>query len=671
SGTEPASDPAALPGATASDRQLVTEVPAAPPSPMPTELRGRVVTRRGDADQPVAGAEVLLQLRDADDFWNLDLEYGTQVLTMATCRSDGDGRFAFVVDRGRPYSVQARATGFAPATVGGARGGMEITLVVAGGATIEVTVREQQGDHPVAGARVEVHASGTRTLLCQGTTFVDSTFRAAGLPAGKVYVKVHAPLRLDPDWHSCELRPGEICRVEVRCGAAAVAAHGRVTDAVTGAPIVGAEVAASWVFEEFARTDGDGRYELRELEPGGHAELHVRAAGYGPEAVPIVVAADGVARDFALQPGGIVVGRLLDRSDHAVTEAYVAAGSSFAVGQGYIHTDWLRAVVDPSGRFVASGLHPARAYSLYIRCRGFGTRSYQLPRPVAAGERFDVGDVRLLPAGGVEGVVFDEAGQPFAGVEVGLSGHNRDQLLASSARPDPAATRQQVDQFESRDQTTGEDGVFRFAGVAAGDYHVRTSLHNQNSDSGPIVVVDGEVLEGLRLVLQRGLSLRGRVVQPDGSAPGERFYIQAVQSGSSSMAQGAVAADGTLVLDGIGPGRWHLQAWSVPGDWVMPALEVEAGAQDLRIVLQQAAFIRGSVLGVDGKPCVAQLYFIPDTDVNGSAAIEHTAADGTFRLKVGSGVRGKLTVMEPEGGVHRVTVEDVAAGAEGLVLQLK
>ncbi|MEE4380584.1 MAG: carboxypeptidase regulatory-like domain-containing protein, partial [Pseudomonadales bacterium] len=127
----------------------------------PARLFGRVV--RASDGEGVAGATVELRFRDADDFWNLDMEYGERIETLATVTTDPAGRFAFDVARGRSHRLRVSAHGFAPRTVHDCMGGAEVVVELGRGASLEGIVT-CAGD-PVVDVPVRLNVVGESVEL--------------------------------------------------------------------------------------------------------------------------------------------------------------------------------------------------------------------------------------------------------------------------------------------------------------------------------------------------------------------------------------------------------------------------------------------------------------------------------------------------------------------------
>jgi beta-lactamase regulating signal transducer with metallopeptidase domain len=219
-----------------------------------------------------------------------------------------------------------------------------------------------------------------------------------------------------------------------------VAIEGKVTDAVTGKPVPGADV-RGWVClvdfrpdraersaQQQVKTDGEGRYRLTLVSPlttsGRYkgqdvAALMVRAAGYGTRPVfvkgavtPAKLAFTGI--DVALGPGRKLTGRIVDEQHQPVAGARIAVGDDQSGGWDD-WSAWGGATSDEKGLFEIwmnrekpkdMGPNPRLA----IIKPGYGT---VVQWDILQKE--DLGDVVLKPGGTVTGKVVDQKGKAVSG----------------------------------------------------------------------------------------------------------------------------------------------------------------------------------------------------------------------------------------------------------------
>jgi hypothetical protein len=353
-----------------------------------------------------------------------------------------------------------------------------------------------------------------------------------------------------------------------------------------------------------------------------------------------------------------------------MASVYIALGASFSDGTG--HTDWIRATFGVDGRFLASGLRSDQRYWLYLRSREFGTRVYALPRRLQAGERLDVGDVTLRQAGGIEGWVADERGEPWCDTSVSLKGSNRDsrKLLAAGSSAG------EVYQFMTRSVRTDQRGIFRFTDLAGGTYELsaRPHGHNYKATGTRVEVGDGAIQSEVRLVVARGLTIAGTLRYGDGRPLGDEardLLLMLTATPMNGQASSCTpAAGGRFSLVGLGEGPHTVALLRGPKGWSLsPRAGVAAGTQDLDLVLEPSSFVRGRVLGTDGKPVKALVLAWPE---GARTAVNHmTDSEGRFEIDVPAGFRGRVSAQDLRMEFVQDQIEGVAAGRDDLELKMK
>jgi uncharacterized protein (DUF2141 family) len=194
-----------------------------------------------------------------------------------------------------------------------------------------------------------------------------------------------------------------------------------------------------------------------------------------------------------------------------------------------------------------------------------------IPVTVAAGdERLGVDiAVTLVPVSNVEGIVLGPAGQPMS-AQVSLGRLSPTVPLASGGAVRPTGA-------TSSTARSGEDGVFRFTGIAPGTYTVaaRGTTPDALWANAPIDVRGSDVA-GVVLQLRPGLSVSGRVVfdatrlRPPADFTQIRLAMSVqplpgvVQTGRPPGLPRNAATDGTFQLTNLTPGPYALNL-QVPG----------------------------------------------------------------------------------------------------------
>ena len=124
------------------------------------------------------------------------------------------------------------------------------------------------------------------------------------------------------------------------------------------------------------------------------------------------------------------------------------------------------------------------------------------------------------------------------------------------------------------------------------------------------LVKGGQVLESIRVPPNTesidttvthwsAQTIEGRIIYPDGS-PADDVLLLATLPGAAGSLRADTNSQGAFSFGGVAPGRYRIFDNMAPKGWCMPdALLVDAGTTDLRIVLQEAAEVSGSVLHPD------------------------------------------------------------------------
>lgn len=633
----------------------------------PEELWGRVVDDVTGA--AVAGAEVVLEHRDADEMTSLDLAHGERVETVGTTRTGNDGGFAFRVRRACQHRLIVRAAGYAPLTATQCTGGSEFVLRLERAATLTGTVRSAAG-RPLADVPVFAFVRGGTGQRATTHSAADGSFTLANLPPRVSYATAVPAGRCETRWQQVELAPGGTSTLEIVVPEGRTV-RGTVLDAVTGAPIAGARIGTTWTLRHGVVTAADGTFALGGL--GESEQLYVRADGYADQIDEVPNEPEPAPFEFRMQRGDTIVGRVVDTAGRGLGTAYVAAGARLWNAQRTLSdTLWCAAKVEADGRFRIDRLPrefgKPRAWQLLVRAPGHGTRVLAMPVERFVDGRLDVGELRLAEQGLLEGRVVDGEGKPLADVEIDLRG-TPDQALELVPEATEFAA---VYHFQSRSTRTAQDGSFRIAGLAAGSYQVTAQPRGVSWDlpSGPHVVAAGSILNVPDLVADAGLTIRGHVRLAGGQPLPTGAALQIVAYGKGDRRTCRVAPDGTFVLERLERGEVVLAGFDAPtGYAVIPRAGIAAGSTAVELELAVATTLEGTVVGDDGQPVRgASVSFFPV----GVYSARHVRCDaeGRFRIEAPPGVVGKLSSSHPDDQTCQTQKPDVVSGTLGIRMQL-
>jgi hypothetical protein len=376
--------------------------------------------------------------------------------------------------------------------------------------------------------------------------------------------------------------------------------RGRVVRADSGEPLRRVHVRVDeWNTADHSEpaatmTDAEGRYELAQL-PAGRYQLKATRGGYVEVAYgqrrpfergrPLELAEGAVLQnvDFALPPGGVVTGRVVDETGEAfshvsvslVRRRHVDSERRFvAVGGGF---------TDDRGEFRIFGVAPGD----YVITATFAE--------IGLGAR---DRVRYVPT--------YYPGTPFASeaqrVTVGL-GQEVTSIVIALARAATATVRgvvrssgdaslgpftfitaREIDGPRAEEMApaiAGADGSFAIAGLLPGTYLVEARSTSTSAFASVEVVLGGSDVTGVTLVLSNGATARGRIRfdtgnPPQGLRPSDVFVTPTLldrQIAGMNISGGppVLRNDWSFELHGL-RGRGFIRA-GTRGDWQMKSVQ--------------------------------------------------------------------------------------------------
>jgi hypothetical protein len=574
------------------------------------KLAGRVVDSAGAG---VAGAEIVAYLRpiEAREYL-LDRAYRKEKTKVAATRSNDKGEFALDLPTGRPHELRARAVGFAEAVAEGATVGIPVTISMHRAAAIEGTVTRKPEGTPIAGARVIV--LGGEEPAWEGETDGTGRFRAEGLDAGEVMLQV-IPEDATAATLDLELKEGERLVHDVALETGFVVT-GEVRDAVSGAPIEGAEVSSWSFYAKTVRTDASGQYTLAGIR-GDSAQIAARAPGHGRFEQTILPVANEILRaDFDLARTRSARGRLVARDGSPLAGAYVAAYAH--VDAELARDDLISTRSGDDGRFELADLRPDLPHALFVRRMRYATLIQSMPNVEAA--IIELGDVVLPPGSTLHGVVVDAENRPQEGVHVWIEPQGSGFANASV--------------LEHRSVTTDARGGFLFRDLAAGHHSLRVVKQGTPIPRETTVwLAEGEVRKDLWIVLSCGLPLEGRVVDARGAAiAAARIQLTPAWKDGPRVMTAESAEDGAFSFVGLPDGAYTLTG-AGEGFVATTIEDVSAGAKPITVQLARAAEVKGIFRAADGTPFARAL--VVAFDAQGKrVASDRTDSLGHFRLEV-------------------------------------
>ena len=420
--------------------------------------------------------------------------------------------------------------------------------------------------------------------------------------------------------------------------------RGRVVRADTGEPLRRVQVHVDeWSTADrggpaSTMTDAEGRYELTEL-PAGRYQLRATRGGYVTVAYgqrrpfergrPVELGEGAVLRniDFALPPGAVVTGRVVDETGEAMASVSVSLehrryvdGARRLVGESGSSTDdrgEFRIFGVPPGEYVVVAKFEQPDMGSRDRVRYVPT--YYPGTPLASeAQRITVIAGQELP--GITIALARAATATIRGV-VRSSGQ-------STLGPFTFVIARETSGPQAYGETAmgiaGPDGSFALAGLLPGTYVLQARAQSESEFASKEVVLEGSDVAGVTLMLSKGATARGRIRfdtgdPPQGLRASEVFlmptFLDPVADQQMMSGRGgppAVHDDWTFELQGL-RGRGFIRAGTM-GDWQLKRvrregvdvsdtpLDFAADVDGLEIELtQQTTTVSGGVSDDRGK----------------------------------------------------------------------
>lgn len=616
-------------------------------------------------EEPIGGVAVLL----GEGRWPVAVtgDDGTARVALA---ADGPTTLGF--DAGGGWGRLPEAFPLPPAVEGEPPPVLEVELPSPWIATGQVTAADHGG--PLAGALVWPHDEPAAVVRADAR----GAFRLVRVAPEPVRVGAAAPGYLSAE-QGVAPRQREAALFVLDPNASVA---GTVVD-FAGRPVAGAEVRLRldpghwkpWAAQIDWRpaeqrpqrtwTDAAGRFRFRGRQPGERLELLAAAPGLAP-AVELV-AAGGAAVELVLGEGRALRGRVVGESGQPVAGASV--GLVFLPPDRPLTTvveDGHRIVdhhtrTDGEGAFLLPDLPPGR-YDVLVDARPAWAlrelREVELPEDRGV----DLGEVTLEAGVALDLRVVDAEGAPVEEAHVSHQAHQAGGGAVTRSR-------NMETRSTGRDagRTTDAEGRHRIEGLAP-----RQPLDLWVTKQGWIAAQLSQVVppleEELVVVLDRGLSLAGRVLTDDGRpAAGasvsltQRWAIEHSGGSSSTSSSTSTRADddGRFLFQGLRPAldvevsaRWE----GLTGTAIVEDPPQRGAFAPLEIRLQPAPRVVGSVTDGEGRP------------VSGATVEVAPAASGARAVRQGgwatTDASGRFDLIAQTSGPVRVSAKHQGLSAE-------
>jgi hypothetical protein len=337
-----------------------------------------------------------------------------------------------------------------------------------------------------------------------------------------------------------------------------------------------------------ADSRSDGTFAIGPM-PLGAFRLHIDAQAHMAQRIDAVLGRRGQLVDLgdvALNAGVTIRGRVRDHENEGIPGATVQA-----VSHGP-HSDEVTTESGADGEFQLKGLRRG-GHQLSARATGYAAGYAQADAPAEA-----VGIV-LDEQSGLSGRVVDESDVPVEDAEVTATEVGGIGRMAFG-------------------KSEGSLGSFLLLGLASGRYRLHVHSNGRGEATRDVVLSSGRTRDVGTIVLARGGTIEGVVVDSDGNGvPAVTVTATRAGNGGGGTHETQTTLNGAFEIGGIPRGIVQLSARH-PAYAVAQAVQVDhdptAKPTTVRLMLERGARIEGRVLYRDGRPFTAgQVHVSPLT----------------------------------------------------------
>ncbi len=677
------------------------------------------VSTEGRATGPVRGAVRLravgktlatswVTVRASDSSVELNLEQAEPLDLKLVTGSAAPVRRGFVTLLVKPQSasspsVQAQYTGDARGAVSIAPVPLHQILILAingegvAPTTVSGTVEQLRGDvrlEPsarVSGRFLDERNRPLANVMVEAEAWIAPSFPALtkhaarsdekgvwvvdGLPRSNAVVRATAAGRaafvekvslreIDADLGDIVLAPGATLVLDVQNGA--------------DQPVEDAEVTSDSGFR--GRTASDGTVTLTGLDANEPAEITISANGFADEKVRFIPPF-AERESVQMQRSFLVKGRLLAADDAPVERALIVVRQGDVSRQEIVSGGSFELPVDAGSDFELSFESPS---SLVATRRELAGR---------AGETRDLGTIRLASGAVVRGRVVDSVGAPVRGAQVWALRHDPGGAVVAWVKGRVIRA------------TSGEDGAFELAGVAAGPVALRieatgyarafrrVTAGEEALDLGSIELVPGSTVT-IRLQGQEpanaSIDLSGesldvdtltaplvdgfarirnvppgehlaRVMRGDATVCERRFRVESGEDGSVECPPPGIVRGRVLVGGSPAPGGSLV--WSRPGPQSSGLIQTTRSS--LGASAQRTYGVGGSIVTTELTPSGT---FETDRLLAGAWQVAWASEEGTTppqSVQIPEGREVQVDVVIEGGSIRGRVVDDSGAAVPG------
>jgi hypothetical protein len=381
-------------------------------------------------------------------------------------------------------------------------------------------------------------------------------------------------------------------------------------------------------------TDASGAFVVDVADEASDDSLTLERAGYLP--LGAAVRASAEVKEYVLEPGGAIVGRVVDEQGEPIAGAMVSAAWS--------QNTWTAA----DGRFVLDDVMLGEHLSFYAD--GYARRQLVRTDPRAQGEQIFVLARELV----ITGQVLKGDDTPAYPVFV---------IAEAETPPSPHLGVQ-----------TDAEGRFRIPGLSAGRYTISVDASNRFRGREDLVDAEWEPLKGVAagangLVLRqtKALVLAGIVV--DENDRGLRGARVNVFDAGGAFVKGEWVDDQGRFRFPVKTGKYELRV-NLAGMAFRKMRGVESGREDVVLRFEPGLEIRGQLVAPEGYAAGSGSVEVLSGDFHGYAELDRSGAFTIRGLPAGTcDLTGAAAAAEGGSAIRGTARAD--AGASGVRIELR
>jgi protocatechuate 3,4-dioxygenase beta subunit len=558
-----------------------------------------------------------------------------------------------------------------------------VLMFLGPGTEVSGTVVDGEGS-PVKGARVEIRTAeglerlpGSEKRAFTGyaeRTEADGVFEIEGVPLGARYALTVRAKGFATLEEEIEIREPFTEPVKLSLSAGAFFTVRLVTS--DEEPVTDAELrmqadraARRSSFDRHGQRIDDGRIERADDGrltvgplPARTIALEILPAGHRAERRDGIRLREGETVDLGtivVRVGGVVSGRVTDAAGEPIKDARVRAG--WRTKDRYRSRSFETA---EDGTYRAAGLPEHDPVDIHVYAEGFASAEREAVRP---GTR-DV-DFSMIPTGVIKGRVRRPDGdvpEEFS-AEAKREAEGARGGFAFAGGPGKTTRGNRIE---------NPDGTLEIEGLEAGTYTVRASGKGWAAvTKAEVEVTAGKTTDVGTLVLERGLTLRGRVVTADGTTPVAGATVTAAPP--RGMGMGLFGADpsapfarsgldGVFALEGLSPGALTVEAThpDYSPTELNVQLEPDVEPEEIVLALSAGGAIEGTVRDGSGQPVPGVSILIMRGMMAGQ--LDSANTDETGRYQFERLAAGSYTVVRapdnPDDGMADMQMKNAMVG---------